>query len=443
MGSFQRKRIVVALLGALAFAAGALAWLALPSPWWMNPDFTALHEQLQRCESPFAERRPCEIARVMAGHAVDALHACVGDPAETDGCHTVKRVAASQANSLQRLVHMASTQPPTRLWVVGGFSLNPWLLAARSPFHSDWQINGGWPLAWLGMAGFCVLAMRIGYLGVVWLGQASRFRALRSDVDDAEQALRQLERQVDWLNALQSRLRALQRAQHAGLLPLANSATGPAQTGLPALRTRLDAAFGAQPPIATNRPNHPATAGDGTWHELDPPALHTDAPGPRRLLHLATGLVLRVACHRSDSQGGGGGFWEFAVQLDAVEAGLPHPRPIELSAEFLRWDWVAVVQDDEIAADDWPVALAAGRAWLQAVLRGEVEVENGTLSSHVDRRLRGQLSAARRTKERKASEMRALRDELGMGWYAWCWQRLLRRQPRVQDAAFDAHERSA
>jgi len=442
MRSAQVIKWGVALLAAFSLAAGAVAWLTAPSPWWVNPDFSALDKQLRACESRFAMRQPCEVARVMARQALDALRACLGDQAEVDGCAGVRHIAAGQDDSLQKLVLGTPAEPATRVWLVFGFTTNPWLRAARAPFLDDRQLGGARP--WVLMAFVCcgLVGFRVAFLRIAWQGQEGRSRALRSDLDELEQAERQLGRQLNWLDALQSRLNALQRARHASLLLAADAGAPRGHTEAKDLRIRFDQAFGPQPPSATSPSISAAMADDGTWRELGSFTRNASASGTRRLLHLPTGLLLRVACHHDDSPHGDGGFWEFAVQLDAVEAELSLPRPAELRADFLRWDWLSRVSHDVIATDDWSAALAAGQDWLEGVLRREAEVEGGTLSTHVECHLRAQFVVVRRTKARKAAQLRALREELGMGWSCWCWQGLLHRKPSVPDVAFQVYERS-
>lgn len=429
----------MALIAVLCLVASALAWLSLPSPWWMNPDFASLHAQVQACESPLAARKACEAAKVMARQALDALHACLGDQADVDGCAAVRQTAARQVDSLQQLVHSASVEPATRFWVIPGVAFNPWMRAARS---ADWQSGSTWPWVCVVLLLCCVVGSRVVYLRMEWKSQESRAGALRCDLDVLEQDRRKLERLVTWFDDLQSQLKAMQRSRYANLLPPADNGTGQGQREAPDLRTRFDQTFGAQPPAAPGGLIDKAMADDAAWRELGSPTRHAAFSGVRRLLHLSTGMLMRVSCHRTEKLGGGGGFWEFAVQLDGVEAGLPHRRPVELSADFLQSDWLVRVPHDKIAVTDWPAALAASKEWLEAVLHCEIGVEAGTLSMLVERRVREQYIGVQREKARRGAALRALRADMGCGWHLWCWQRLLHRSQMVSDVTFQVHDHS-
>lgn len=425
------------VIAASCLAVCSLAWLTSPAVWWMNPDLERLAAQLQTCESPFAARQTCDTAKVMTRQALDALRACLGDQAEVDGCDTVRLTAARQAESLQRLVHSASVEPATRVPVFLGLAFNPWLRAARS---GDWLVGSPWPWVLLVLFVGGLIGWRVGKVRGDWQAQENQKGALRHDLDLLEQQERTLERLVNWMNALQSQLRAVQRRRYANLLPAADDGASSGPSVSPDLQSRLDRTFGAQPSAAQDGLTAKGMADEAAWRELGSGTRQVALLGVRRVLHLPTGLLLRFTCHRTEELGGDAGFWEFAVRLDGIEAGLPHRRPVELSADFLQSDWLASVPHEKIAVNDWPAALVAGKDWLEAVLQGERPVEGGTLSTQVERRLRDQLNGVRREKARKHTALRMLHADMACGWHRWCWQRLLRRRPLVSDAAFHVHD---
>ncbi len=443
MRSSQFKMAGLALAAALAIAAAVTPLVTAPSPWWVQPDFAQLNTQLRACETRFAEHRHCATARALAGQAMDALRGCLGEQSEVDGCSTVRRVASEQAVSLQELVHSTPIGPAPRLWAPFGVTLNQWVRAARDPLGASSPLGGLSVLVWLGLAGSLLLALRISYLRKVWEGLEGKSKALRTEVDELDSAERQFRRQVDWLNALQARLKALQHARHVKLLPGVGTGGSIDQPEAQDIRGRLDATFG-KPPSTAPKQTGSATPGDAAWIELDPLASGPLSSTARRLLHRETGLVLRISCCGPGSSPHGlGGFWQFAVQLDHIEADLPHPRPVELTADFLAADWLALVPHERIPAVDRQDAMAAGKQWLEAVLRQEIEVEGGTLSTRVERHVRDQYSGVRRARARKSGELRTLRQLLAEGWYPWCLQHLFRPLPMVRGMTLDIDSRDA